>query len=58
MTQETEKPNAPYKPAQGKPKIAREVYQQKIARNSKWHETTMAGGGYIIGGPKPPEQRG
>jgi hypothetical protein len=59
MTQETEKPNAPDpdEAAQGKRKTARKLYQQKIARNPKWRDTTMAAGrGFVIGGAKPPKE--
>jgi hypothetical protein len=55
MTQETEKPNAPDEAAQGKRKTARELHQ-KIARNPKWRDTTMATRrSFVIGGAKPPK---
>jgi hypothetical protein len=50
---EIEKPDvSDLPPPDGRP-TAREVYQQKIARNPKWRHTTKAGRGFIIGGTKP-----
>ena len=40
----------------GSEKPARELHQQKIARNPKRRDTSTAGRGYIVGGAKPPEQ--
>jgi hypothetical protein len=55
MSQETDKPDAPDQPAQGKRKTARELALEEIARNPKWRDATKRGRGFIIGGVRPPK---
>jgi hypothetical protein len=49
MKQETEKRDGQDLPPPGRRPTAREVYQQKIAHNPRWRDTTTAGHGFIIG---------
>ena len=53
MEQETEKPDGQDLPPPGRRPTAREVYQQKIARNPRWRDTTTAGRGFVVGGARP-----
>jgi hypothetical protein len=50
MTQEAEKPNLPDQPAEGEKKRARELYEQEIADNLMWRDTTTPERGFVIGG--------
>jgi hypothetical protein len=53
MKQETEKPDGQDLPPPGRRPTAREVYQQKIAHNPGWRDTTTAGRGFVVGGARP-----
>jgi hypothetical protein len=56
MKQEMEKPDGQDLPPPGRRPTAREVYQQEIARNPMWRDTTTAGRGFIIGGARPSKE--
>jgi hypothetical protein len=56
MKQETKKPEDKDLPPPGRRPTAREVYQQEIARNPRWRNTTTAGPGFIIGGARPSKE--
>jgi hypothetical protein len=43
-------------PPRGKRPTAREVYQQEIARNPRWCDTTTAKRGFIVGGARPSKE--
>jgi hypothetical protein len=56
MKQETEKPDGQDLPPPGRRPTTREVYQQKIAHNPTWRDTTTAGHGFIIGCATPSKE--
>jgi hypothetical protein len=56
MKQETETPEDQDLPPPGKRPTAREVYQQEIARNPRWCDTTTAKRGFIVGGARPSKE--
>jgi hypothetical protein len=58
MPQEAEKPNPPGQPAEQGQKTARELYEQKIADNPKWCDTTTPGRGFIVGGVREADHPG